>query len=429
MACGREKDVPTVNARTARLSRAADDLFYSSAGVSLVCSLLTVILILRLRKRTGYLGIVAALTASQTLYDSSFLMVELYSYPNGKFVQRFVSYFGGLSSTLWTNVLSYLLLIIIRYGRQYNVKKNFFVLCLAVFVPSTTVAIAALVTEVDADKCVYDDLFWVSFSIRIFSIMFNIFCYCLISCKLQKTHSSSSSCSYNSTMSAAIRVLASRLKWYALIQVVTRSSEIGYEVAFGRNGYNVPDDSWSSSRWFAFLCEATLSPAAGVGYLVTFLFMQPTAWETLHDLIFCISSRSGEEDNYSSSAAFATPGRDKRVVASKTSTPILVRVGGAEVEYDSRSTSDSFSPHNFQPSAESVSSDSSRPVGGIFTNDLPSVTSQSISTNASSRLLEEDNIMNALRSLDDDQLIATIVTGGGHDEIPGATTSTSHNML
>jgi len=221
-------------------------------------------------------------------------------------------------------------------------------------------------------------------------------------------------------MSAAIRVLASRLKWYALIQVVTRSSEIGYEIAFGRSGYNVPDDSWSSNRWFAFLCEATLSPAAGVGYLVTFLFMQPTAWETLHGMICCIASRSREED--------------KREVASKISNPILVRVGGAEVEYDSRSTSDSFSRHNFQPSVESVSSTSSRPVGGIFTNDLPSITSQSITTNASSRLLyEEENIVIALRALDDDQLIATIVIGGRHDEIPGATTSTteptSHNVL
>ena len=53
--------------------------------------MLALLLIVRMGKRTGYLGIVASLTVAQAFYDSSFLMLGLYPYPGGKFAQRFMS--------------------------------------------------------------------------------------------------------------------------------------------------------------------------------------------------------------------------------------------------------------------------------------------------------------------------------------------------
>jgi len=400
-----------------------------------------------MRKRTGYLGIVASLTCAQALYDVSFEMFGLYRFPGGNFAQRFFSYFGGLSSTFWTNVLSYLLLIIIRYGRQFNVKKSYHYLAACVFVPSFSVAVAALATDVDGDLCTYDFIFWISFALRIFSITFNIVCYALISLKLRAAYSNRGAGSSGSTMVAAVRVLASRLKWYAVIQVVTRSTEIGYEIAFGRHGYNTPSDAWSLARWFAFLFEAALAPAAGVGYLVCFLTMQPAAWDTLRTL-FCRCCKGGRtrEEGFSGesvmgSAATTAGGSGGSGLYKKTS--VVVRVGGAVVEYDARAASvdappDSFSVKFAAENSTGSASSSAYGSGSTSLSSRPasaSVSTLSMFTTSTSdqrlRLLEEEAVEARLRALDDDELVETIVGGGDppRDEIPESDNRLSQNIL
>ena len=219
-----------VNAHTSRLTVLSDDLYYASASCSLCCSLFTLFLIKRTKKKTGYLGIIASLTFAQSIYDSSFLLYELFRYKGGLSAQRFVSFFGGLSSTLWTNVLSLLLVTIILRSRAVNVKRNYWKFFLAVGLPATSISIAAVVTDDLEEICAYNAVFWTSFSVRIASILFNIVCYLLIAAKMRPCYKSSTATSSSSSSSGggssitsatfAIRVLASRLKYYSLVQVL-----------------------------------------------------------------------------------------------------------------------------------------------------------------------------------------------------------------
>lgn len=285
-----------VNARTALLTRLAYGFFYASASASLSCSLASLVIIAQIKKKTGYLAIVASLTVSQLIYDSSFLMYGLFEYPGGSEGQRFVSFFGGLATTLWTNVLSLLLVVIIFRNTHVNVKKNYVFMALACFVPAAGLAAAAVATNSLQEMCAYNALFWTAFSVRLASIAFNVVCYVLLACRLAPSTTSSSSSGGGRSSSSggrskssnsaglAVRVLASRLKYYSLVQISTRSTEVAYELVFSERGVSAPDDSWSDGRWASFLFEALLCPAAGVGFLFIFLRMQPAARESAREI-------------------------------------------------------------------------------------------------------------------------------------------------
>lgn len=396
-----------VDARTTLLTRVADGLFYTSAACSLCCSLATLGIIARIKKKTGYLAVVASLTVSQAIYDSSFFMYQLSSFPGGSEGQRFVSFFGGLASTLWTNVLSLLLVVIIFKNTHVNVKQRYWRMGLAVFVPAASLAAAAVATSSLQELCPYNAVFWTAFSVRLVSIAFNVVCYLLLVYRLGPSSSSSSSSSNSgggrrkSSAGFAVRVLASRLKYYALVQIVTRSTEASYELLFSLHGVSQPDDSWSRGRWAAYIAEAILCPAAGVGFLYIFLRMQPAAWESAREILqtarryACCCCGLGQS-------------------------------AGKGGEEGPSSPQPSFSP----PSALGVSfSLSSAPPSASPSFSFPSFLSfrASLSTQAldphALRLLQEEAAqdeatMRQLRGLDDDELMAAIACETEADPIP-----------
>lgn len=75
------------------------------AGLSLAASLLTVGLIKILGKWNGYLLLVLSLTICQAIYDIGFFTLPWYTTPSGRVLYSLFSAFGGISSTLWSNVI------------------------------------------------------------------------------------------------------------------------------------------------------------------------------------------------------------------------------------------------------------------------------------------------------------------------------------
>ena len=75
------------------------------ACISLFAEALTLFLIKFSGKRNAYLLLVASLTLSQAMYDVGFLFLPFYSDGETKRTYYFLSTFGGLMSSLWTNAL------------------------------------------------------------------------------------------------------------------------------------------------------------------------------------------------------------------------------------------------------------------------------------------------------------------------------------
>ena len=74
------------------------------ATISLLASLLTLYLIKRLKKWNGYIQLVVSLTVCQIIYDISFFFLPL-STMWGEYIYVFLNTFGGLASSLWSNVI------------------------------------------------------------------------------------------------------------------------------------------------------------------------------------------------------------------------------------------------------------------------------------------------------------------------------------
>lgn len=75
------------------------------AGISLGASLLTLLLIKCLGKWNGYLLLVSSLTVCQAVYDFSLLFSPWYSLMPTRIIYSILSTFGGISATLWSNVI------------------------------------------------------------------------------------------------------------------------------------------------------------------------------------------------------------------------------------------------------------------------------------------------------------------------------------
>ena len=410
-----------LNGKALALAEAAYAVFYASAGVSLLCSTLTLVLIAATPKFTGYLGIIASLSFSQCLYDVSFLLYTFDGSKSGSDIQAFLSYFGGLSSSLWTNILSLLLVVIIRWGQQYNVKKNFLKLFSVVVLPSAAVAVAALASQNVA-------VFWVSFYFRICFIACNIVCYLAIQQKIRTSYSVTTS---SSSMSCAIRVLASRLKYYSLVQILTRTPEIVFELAYNSREYSTPTNGWGTSRWAAFFIEAILTPSGGTGFLFVFLKMQPTAWSTFQKLTKYCCYWESSSSHRGQAAHYHGPLVGPPSISTTTSDRprLAVRVGGAVVDYDPNNRS--ICAPSAEAAALSAAASGSLHASGSGGSVRGSSSSYSLSISSwasgftdrnNRRLLSDDEVAKArLEELDDDSLLAVVETGLTADNIPAPT--------
>lgn len=74
------------------------------ASLSLLASCLTLYLIKRLAKWNGYIQLVVSLTVCQIIYDISFFFLPL-DETWGQYLYVFLNTFGGLTSSLWSNVI------------------------------------------------------------------------------------------------------------------------------------------------------------------------------------------------------------------------------------------------------------------------------------------------------------------------------------
>jgi hypothetical protein len=94
------------------------------ALVSLIAAVLTLILIKRLQKWNGYLLLVASLTVAQGIYDIGFFFLPFYSDGVAKHFYFFLSTVGGLTATLWSNVLIIVIFEIVSSLHSVNVMER-----------------------------------------------------------------------------------------------------------------------------------------------------------------------------------------------------------------------------------------------------------------------------------------------------------------
>ncbi len=181
----------------------------------------------------------------------------------------FFTTFAGTATSLWTNIISFILYSIVQNLHSFDVYGYFKIFFFSIMIPSIALAILDVVYYDNAP--IYNVLKNFYYWLRIASIVFNIIVHGMISFKLSRMGFSE-----ETKRQDPVRVLASRLKYYPIVQVVTRVGAAWYEAAYGFDTQTF-DDKMGVKQQVSLYFYAICVPSAGLGYFLVFLWVQPRA--------------------------------------------------------------------------------------------------------------------------------------------------------
>lgn len=160
----------------------AGSLLIFMALIALVCTVLTLYLIIDMKRRNGYLLLIFNVTVCQLMYDITFFLIPFYKFDIAMECVVLLSTFSGLAVALWTNVISIILYNIVEYLHSFDIYGSYVMFASVIFIPSAIIAVCATVYyEKDPEWTVFNDIYY---WIRIGSIVFNIAIHVMISYKL-----------------------------------------------------------------------------------------------------------------------------------------------------------------------------------------------------------------------------------------------------
>ena len=256
------------------------------ATLSLLASLLTLLLIRRLNKWNGYMQLVVSLTCCQIVYDIGFYPLIWFNHVEGKIAYIALNTWGGLTSTLWSNVIILVTCRIVVELRTIDIVKRCRYYYFAVYVPSTVMAVLSSIML--GNVC----LTVTYFLLRSLSIIVNVLAIVIIFFKINTMRKNGDSFSV-SAKTNPVFVLSLRLVYYCAVQTITRIGNSWYQLQYGfGGGYDA--DSASALEKSLYLSEFILTPSAGIGYLVVFLCIQPEAYKELRRMVWGGESWSGK---------------------------------------------------------------------------------------------------------------------------------------
>jgi hypothetical protein len=94
------------------------------AFISVISSLLTLRLLSLMKRWNGYLQLVLNLTISQGIYDISYFLLPFFHLKIPRILFEFLSTFGGISSTLWCNIIIYVTWKIVITLHSVNILQQ-----------------------------------------------------------------------------------------------------------------------------------------------------------------------------------------------------------------------------------------------------------------------------------------------------------------
>jgi hypothetical protein len=261
------------------------------ATASLISTVLTIWLIIDMKKWNGYLKIICTLTVCQLLFDIQFIFVPFYKNEVCNRITAFLNILGGLSVSLWTNVISFLLYRIVQNLQSVNIEDYYLYFLVGIGIISLVYAIIENIYRYDHNVNTADIIYDI---FRALSVAFNFVVHGLISVKLRRMgfHMTNSTGTTpvsspraspigNPVMEPSkdpVRVLSSRIKYYPIVQVVTLSGAFWYVFQYSFNTQSYNKSPMPLAQQVSLVFYAITLPSAGLGYFAIFLLFQPQAY-------------------------------------------------------------------------------------------------------------------------------------------------------
>jgi hypothetical protein len=261
-----------------------DWLEFGIGSLSLICSLLTLLIIYEMKIWNGNLLLITTLTIFQISYDINFLLGVCPGYIPCV-IWHALDIFGGLAVAFATNVISYTIYYVVTEIESVNVRRNYYYFMIFMFgVPlifGITVMFTLKTANADDDKpfteCVYNSsiladvvenfYYWS----RIVSIVVNLLAFGYVSVRVSELgfvakQNTEMSTTVDEAMtlfekkSLAVKALASRMKYYPLAQAITRAGSAWNEF----QNYEYSNDA-------STIMSAVCASFSGTAYFLVFL--------------------------------------------------------------------------------------------------------------------------------------------------------------
>ena len=274
-------------------ARASFVLFVAivSAGVAVLCTILNIVVILKMRNWTLNVKLVYVLCWSQLLYDITFYGgVEKAGFHHLKgtsplfAICTFFQLWMGTSSALITNVMTTLIYYILNSRKNVDniFEGEMFHLIWLLFLPGLIMGSFSIapIIRVDDDSEKTDAM--IAYTIfRMVSILYNFIVFLLTVHMVHRLVGGKPKKSRNNYENA-LSLIVDRSKYFWVVQLVCRVAPSVWELKYGYNGYN---GHGSDARFASAIAFAFFTPSASVGYLLIFLLCQPSARSSMREIL------------------------------------------------------------------------------------------------------------------------------------------------
>jgi hypothetical protein len=293
-------------------------LIFAISLIAAICGVTAVYLIYRVNRWNGYLLLVYTITLYQLVYDLSYFLLPGFENSIIYDIYSALNIIGGTAVTLWINVVSCVLLYTVYRLKSFDVKYYYHYINVTIFLLSASLAIGTIYWYHTYPGNFHLD--WVYFWVRVGSIIANVIVYLTVAIKLQNprawlrrmwrniwlllcpnllrttTQSRAASSSYcclppgklqRKTMKATnalLLLLITRLKYYPLVQIITRAAATWWDVRYGFS-----PDAWSGTyntqKSVSQLFYDITNPFAGIGFFLVMLYVQPSVYKEFYKLL------------------------------------------------------------------------------------------------------------------------------------------------
>jgi uncharacterized membrane protein len=256
-------------------------ILVTGGAIGILCSLLSIWVLFRKDRWNGYNRLILMLSMAQLIYDASVVMV---AFPGLFMDLLYISLrsMSGLCATFITNVLSGVIVYTAWTLRSYDIRRRTKWIAIAIIIPSSVCGVLVSCTLHYYPGQPFDMVSQFYYWARIGSILFNIICYCILVYKLKIVKLLPA----YKRGSDPLHILASRYKYYPMLQVLTRAFVSYYEYKYGFN-YHLQAEFHLAHQVALILYVLTL-PAAGVGFFIIFMLVSPGAAVCLQQNIHTI---------------------------------------------------------------------------------------------------------------------------------------------
>jgi hypothetical protein len=344
------------------------------------------------------------MSATQLMYD---LLQPSFSFPlKDSWYAVLICLVFGVTSFLISTLLGFSVLYVLYFKTIFNFRKWWLPLAIFIAGPNIVMVTIVIVGFYKNDAVMYTNGFDIATYLRIICLFINLLLFLASKYLVDSlTGFNKDSIAAKSSSVIAMKVLVGRLKYYALVQALSRVPGSIYEFTYGFNfGYY-------KTNTFRFVLDVICfesSIIAPVGFLIIYLRMQPKAMEQLRNRFPCLfcsfwfsKSRSDVNSNSNVSSVAQTQNPDT------SNTVINSLYVSKDIENTTEIRDSRYSVNLIRPSETDSTASSENSIGVL-------ASIRSISRGQIDRLPSSSDYANiailekTISNLNDDELIALV---------------------